>query len=186
MLHAVRAAIHKAGLWSVFGSWVLLDGEVLPWTLKWGDLALSYGGIAATASVHNELARERQAQVRHHPDAEALAPIVARGRLRADNLCSYASELRKYTSDSRARYAPFGILASEGKMWSSVSHEEQLGLIGSIVKADVIGLTESTRWEVTSTDPDEVLHAVLQLSVGGSGEGVVVKPVLPLLLSGRT
>lgn len=187
ILHALRAAVTKADLWSCFGDWVLLDGEMLPWSLKWGDLAFIYDGLAATVGANQRwLARWRgQLGIGMHPDLPALVNIAERVHVRTSNLYNFREELRKYVSSrNTVRYAPFGILASSQKVWSDVPHENQLKLIDRIVDGDVLQLTKKTRRMVVSTDvkfEDETTEKMLPWFVWG--EGVVVKPLSPLTRS---
>ena len=63
-LQRLDEAMDRAGIWSELGSdYVLLDGEVLPWSLKTGELirdlyaSVAAAGIAATTAADSVLAR---------------------------------------------------------------------------------------------------------------------------------
>ena len=188
VLARLRAAVGAAGLWDELATdWLLLDAELLPWSLKAsGLLRKQYAAVGAAAGAV------------FPPALAALAAAAARGtdvsallagqRERAADAGAFTDAYRRYcwTTDGLdgVRLAPFQLLAARDRSLAGLPHDRQLALIDRLVEADPTGLLRTTgRLMVDTEDEESVAAAVrwwLELT-GAGGEGMVVKPLAALV-----
>jgi protein phosphatase len=188
ILDRLRTAVDAAGLWSDMETdWLLLDAELMPWSLKAsGLLRGQYAavGAASGAVFPGALAALEGAAAR----GVDVAGLLARQRGRAGDAAAFTAAYRRYcwTTDGLdgVRLAPFQILAAQGRSLAAVPHDEQLALIDRLVEHDGTGLLQTTRRLYVDTgDPESVRAGVdwwLEMT-GRGGEGMVVKPVRALV-----
>ncbi|WP_329231505.1 polynucleotide kinase-phosphatase [Streptomyces canus] len=184
ILDRVREAAGEAGLWSELDTdWLLLDAELMPWSLKAAGLLRSqYAavGAASGAVFPGALAALRGAADR----GVDVTDLLARQRERADAAGAFTDAYRRYcwTTDGLdgVRLAPFQILAVQGRSLAALPHDEQLALLDRMVEHDGTGLLQTTRRLYVDTgDPESVRAGVdwwLEMT-GRGGEGMVVKPL---------
>ncbi|MFJ5772692.1 polynucleotide kinase-phosphatase [Streptomyces sp. NPDC093094] len=192
VLDRVRTAAGEAGLWDELGTdWLLLDAELMPWSLKASSLLRSqYAavGAASGAVLPGALAALEGAAAR----GVDVAGLLERQRGRASDAAAFTAAYRRYcwTTDGLegVRLAPFQILAVQGRSLAGVSHDEQLALLDRLVEHDNSGLLQTTRrLHVDTGDPESVRAGVdwwLEMT-GRGGEGMVVKPVDALVRDGK-
>lgn len=184
ILGRVRAAVSAAGLWAELETdWVLLDAELMPWSLKAsGLLRTQYAAVGAAAgAVFPGVLAALEGAVARGVD---LRDLLAKQRERAADAAAFTDAYRRYcwTTDGLegVRLAPFQILAVQGRSLAALPHDEQLGLIDRLVEHDGSGLLQTTRRLFVDTgDADSVRAGVdwwLEMT-GRGGEGMVVKPV---------
>ncbi|MET8452563.1 polynucleotide kinase-phosphatase [Streptomyces sp. NPDC005209] len=184
ILGRVRSAVGEAGLWDELDTdWLLLDAELMPWSLKASGLLRSqYAavGAASGAVFPGALAALEGAAAR----GVDVTGLLSRQRGRAADAAAFTDAYRRYcwTTDGLdgVRLAPFQILAVQGRSLAAVPHDEQLALIDRLVEHDGTGLLQTTRRLFVDTgDPESVRAGVdwwLEMT-GRGGEGMVVKPV---------
>ncbi|MGW0608609.1 polynucleotide kinase-phosphatase [Streptomyces sp. NPDC002640] len=184
VLGRLRAAIGAAGLWEELDTdWLLLDGELLPWSLKAGGLLRNqYAavGAASGAVFPGALAALEAAGAR----GVDVAGLLDRQRGRAADAGAFTEAYRRYCWTTEGldgvRFAPFQLLAGRGRNLAGVPHDEQLAWLDRLVAADGSGLLRSTgRLVVDTGDAASVAAGVdwwLELT-GRGGEGMVVKPL---------
>ncbi|WP_053852954.1 polynucleotide kinase-phosphatase [Streptomyces sp. NRRL B-24085] len=184
ILDRLRAAIGAAGLWDELATdWLLLDAELMPWSLKAAGLLRSqYAavGAASGAVFPGTLAALRGAADR----GVDVSDLLGRQRERADAAAAFTTAYRRYcwTTDGLdgVRLAPFQILAVQGRSLAGLPHDEQLALLDRLVEHDGTGLLQTTRRLYVDTgDPESVRAGVdwwLEMT-GRGGEGMVVKPL---------
>ncbi|GGY24773.1 polynucleotide kinase-phosphatase [Streptomyces djakartensis] len=184
ILDRVRTAVGEAGLWGELETdWLLLDAELMPWSLKASGLLRSqYAavGAASGAVFPGALAALRGAAAR----GVDVTGLLARTRERSAEAAAFTDAYRRYcwTTDGLdgVRLAPFQILAVQGRSLAALPHDEQLALLDRIVEHDGSGLLQTTRrLYVDTADPESVQAGVdwwLEMT-GRGGEGMVVKPV---------
>ena len=194
ILGRLRTAVTEAGLWDELDTdWLLLDAELMPWSLKASGLLRSqYAavGAAAGAVFPGVLAALEGAAAR----GVDVTDLLGRQRERARDASAFTDAYRRYcwTTDGLdgVRLAPFQILAVRGRSLAALSHDRQLALIDRMVEHDTTGLLRTTRrLYVDTADPESVRAGVdwwLEMT-GRGGEGMVVKPVDALVrdTSGR-
>lgn len=192
VLGRIRAAVSGAGLWEELATdWLLLDGELMPWSLKAGGLLRSqYAAVgAASSAVFPGAVAALEAAAARGVDVGGLLPTQ---RERAADAAAFTDAYRRYcwTVDGLdgVRFAPFQILAARGRSLAAVPHDEQLGLLDRLVEGDTSGLLRTTRRLYVDTgDEASVRDGVdwwLELT-GRGGEGMVVKPVQALARDGQ-
>ncbi|MEW2563471.1 polynucleotide kinase-phosphatase [Streptomyces griseorubiginosus] len=184
ILDRLRTAIGEAGLWSELDTdWLLLDAELMPWSLKAAGLLRSqYAavGAASGAVFPGVLAALKGAADR----GVEVSDLLARQRERADAAGAFTDAYRRYcwTTDGLdgVRLAPFQVLAVQGRSLAGLPHDEQLALLDRLVEHDPTGLLQTTRRLYVDTgDPESVRAGVdwwLEMT-GRGGEGMVVKPL---------
>jgi hypothetical protein len=188
VLGRVRAAVTAAGLWEELDTdWLLLDAELLPWSLKAsGLLRKQYAavGAAAGAAFPPALAALDAAAGR----GADVGPLLARQRERAADAQAFTEAYRRYcwTTDGLdgVRLAPFQLLSVRGRnLAGELPQDRQLALVDRLVEADGSGLLRTTRRLVVDTGDEASVAAGtdwwLDLTAAG-GEGMVVKPLTAL------
>ncbi|MFF4317043.1 polynucleotide kinase-phosphatase [Streptomyces sp. NPDC001507] len=183
ILGRIRASVDAAGLWDELATdWILLDAELLPWSLKAsGLLRTQYAavGAASGAVFPGALAALERAAGR----GVDIGGLRDRQRERAADAAAFTDAYRRYcwTTDGLdgVRLAPFQILAVQGRSLAALPHDEQLALLDRLVEHDPTGLLQTTRrLHVDTGDPESVRAGVdwwLEMT-GRGGEGMVVKP----------
>ncbi|MFD8195964.1 polynucleotide kinase-phosphatase [Streptomyces wuyuanensis] len=192
ILGRLRTAITGAGLWDELGTdWLLLDAELMPWSLKAsGLLRKQYAAVgAASRAVLPGATAALEAAVARGVDAGAL---LTRQRERATDAAAFTDAYRRYcwATDGLdgVRLAPFQILAARGRSLAGVPHDEQLAWLDRLVEADDTttgtGLLQRTRRLVVDTVDEASVKAGtdwwLEMTEAG-GEGMVVKPLQALV-----
>ncbi|MFE0534563.1 polynucleotide kinase-phosphatase [Streptomyces nigra] len=184
ILERIRTAAGEAGLWSELETdWLLLDAELMPWSLKAAGLLRSqYAavGAAACAVFPGALAALESAAGR----GVDVSGLLARQRERASDAAAFTEAYRRYcwTTDGLdgVRLAPFQLLAVQSRSLAALPHDEQLALLDRLVEHDGSGLLRTTRRLYVDTgDPESVRAGVdwwLEMT-GRGGEGMVVKPL---------
>ncbi|MFJ3810859.1 polynucleotide kinase-phosphatase [Streptomyces sp. NPDC090073] len=183
ILGRIRTAAGEAGLWDELATdWLLLDAELLPWSLKASGLLRSqYAavGAASGAVFPDALAALEGAAAR----GVEVAGLLAHQRERAADAAAFTDAYRRYCWPTEGldgvRLAPFQILAVQGRSLAALPHDEQLALLDRLVEHDGSGLLRTTRRLYVDTgDPESVRAGVdwwLEMT-GRGGEGMVVKP----------
>ena len=200
ILGRVRTAVGEAGLWdelaasngaSGAGDWLLLDAELMPWSLKASGLLRSqYAAVgAASGAVFPGALAALEGAASRGVD---VTDLLRRQRERASNATAFTEAYRRYCWTTEGldgvRLAPFQILAVQGRSLAALPHDEQLTLLDRLVEHDGSGLLQTTRRLYVDTgDPESVQAGVdwwLEMT-GRGGEGMVVKPLGALVRSGE-
>ncbi|MFJ9634401.1 polynucleotide kinase-phosphatase [Streptomyces sp. NPDC101175] len=191
-LGRLRTALDASALWAELaasdgasgaGDWVLLDAELMPWSLKAsGLLRGQYAavGAASGAVFPAALAALETAEGR----GVDVSGLLSRQRERAADASAFTDAYRRYCWPTDGldgvRLAPFQFLAVQGRSLAALPHDEQLALLDRLVEHDSTGLLQTTRRLYVDTgDPESVRAGVdwwLEMT-GRGGEGMVVKPV---------
>ncbi|WP_328906379.1 polynucleotide kinase-phosphatase [Streptomyces sp. NBC_00234] len=192
VLDRLRTAVTAAGLWEEWDTdWVLLDAELMPWSLKAAGLLRSqYAAVgAASGAVFPAALAALDAAAARSVDVGGLAE---RQHGRAEDAAAFTRAYRRYCWSTEGlegmRLAPFQILAVQGRSLASVPHDEQLAWLDRLVEHDPTGLLQVTRRLVVDTgDEDSVRSGIdwwLEMT-GRGGEGMVVKPLGALVRDGK-
>ncbi|MER7896499.1 polynucleotide kinase-phosphatase [Streptomyces sp. NPDC096046] len=192
ILDRVRTAAGEAGLWDELETdWLLLDAELMPWSLKASGLLRSQ--YAAVGAASGAVLPQALAALRGAADRGVdVAGLLSRTGERAADAAAFTEAYRRYcwTTDGLegVRLAPFQILAVQGRSLAGLPHDEQLALLDRLVEHDGSGLLQTTRrLYVDTADPESVRAGVdwwLEMT-GRGGEGMVVKPVGAVVRDGR-
>lgn len=192
ILGRIRTAVEAAGLWTELAAsdstsgavdWLLLDAELMPWSLKASGLLRSqYAAVgAASGAVFPGALSALEGAAARGVD---VGDLLSRQRERASDAAAFTQAYRRYcwTTDGLegVRLAPFQILAVQGRSLADLPHDEQLGLLDRLVEHDNTGLLQTTRrLYVDTADAESVRAGVdwwLEMT-GRGGEGMVVKPL---------
>ncbi|MFB6842629.1 polynucleotide kinase-phosphatase [Streptomyces sp. NPDC056361] len=189
VLGRLRTAIGAAGLWEELDTdWLLLDGELMPWSLKSaGLLRAQYAAVgAASGAVFPGAVDALERAVGR--GVEGIDGLLARQRERAVDAAAFTAAYRRYCWPTEGldgvRFAPFQLLAARGRSLAGVPHDTQLAWLDRLVEHDPTGLLQVTRRLVVDTGDEASLRAGtdwwLDLT-GAGGEGMVVKPLAALV-----
>lgn len=184
ILGRVRTSVEEAGLWSELDTdWLLLDAELMPWSLKASGLLRSqYAAVgAASGAVFPRALSALESAAARGVD---VAELLSRQRERASDAAAFTEAYRRYcwTTDGLdgVRLAPFQILAVQGRSLAALPHDEQLSLLDRLVEHDSTGLLRTTRRLYVDTGDAESVRAGVDWwleMTGRGGEGMVVKPL---------
>ncbi|MEW2485577.1 polynucleotide kinase-phosphatase [Streptomyces sp. NPDC048411] len=188
ILGRLRTAVAAAGLWEEWDTdWVLLDAELMPWSLKAGGLLRAqYAAVgAASGAVLPEVEAALAAAADRGVD---VADLAARQQDRTADAAAFTEAYRRYCWSTEGldgvRIAPFQILAVQGRSLAAVPHDEQLAWVDRMVEHDPTGLLQVTRRLVVDTGDEASVRAGtdwwLEMT-GRGGEGMVVKPLAALV-----
>ncbi|MET8683196.1 polynucleotide kinase-phosphatase [Streptomyces sp. NPDC004732] len=191
----VRDAVTEAGLWEELATdWLLLDAELMPWSLKAsGLLRTQYAAVgAASGAVFPGAIEALEAATARGVD---VGPLLDRQRERAADAAAFTDAYRRYCWPTEGlegvRLAPFQILAVQGRSLAALPHDEQLALIDRMVEHDGSQgsdlLQTTRRLYVDTGDAESVRAGVdwwLEMTSRG-GEGMVVKPVEALVRNAK-
>ena len=192
VLDRLRAAVGAAGLWEELSTdWLLLDAELMPWSLKAsGLLRGQYAavGAAAGAVFPGALAALEGAAGR----GVDVGGLLERQRSRAADAEAFTEAYRRYCWPTEGldgvRLAPFQMLAVRDRSLAALPHDEQLALLDRLVEHDTGGLLATTRRLYVETGDENSARAGvdwwLEMTARG-GEGMVVKPVGAVVRDGQ-
>ena len=186
LVNRLREAAETAGLFDELETgWLLLDAELLPWSAKAGELLRNqYAAVGAAAGAALPAASiALSAAAARGADVDDLAARTASRTINAER---FRDAYRRYCwpTDglSGVRFAPFQLLATEGRTHHDRPHVEHLALADRLVAADP-DLVQTTRREIVDlTDEAAIRRATdwwIALTAAG-GEGMVVKPAANL------
>ncbi len=180
LVDRVRAACEGAGLFDRLQTdWVLLDGELMPWSAKAQELLeRQYAPVGTAARVGLAAALDAAEAIAGTRESDRL---VTRLRARAGDAAAYAEAYRRYCwpvgSLDDLRFAPFHLLATEGAAHIDQPHDWHLDQLAMLAGDGLMVPTE--RIVVDVTDAGAVAEGVAwweDLTARG-GEGMVTKPL---------
>lgn len=183
-------AATSTGLWDKLDSpWVVLDCELMPWSVKAQELLkqqYAAVGASATASTTGALAVMNAAG--DVPGLDELRNKLEQSHENADRfVAAYRQYCWSVTSLDDIKLAPFHVLASEGKVHADRDHIWHMETIASLCDGDP-GLLIKTPYRLVDLANEEACAAAAQwweeLTASG-GEGMVVKPFDFVARSGR-
>ncbi|MFE1961132.1 polynucleotide kinase-phosphatase [Streptomyces sp. NPDC059479] len=184
ILERLRTAVTAAGLWQELDTdWLLLDAELMPWSLKaTGLLRTQYAAVGAAAgAAFPAVNRALEAAVSRGVEA---GPLLAAQRDRATDAAAFTEAYRRYCWPTDGldgvRIAPFQLLAVQGRSLAGVPHDQQLAWLDLLVEHDPTGLLQVTRRLIVDTGDEASVRSGtdwwLEMTERG-GEGMVVKPL---------
>ena len=182
LLARLGTAVTAAGVWDELATgWLLLDCELLPWSVKAQDLLRQqYAAVGAAARA--ALPHAVQALQTASASGLDVEDLLTRTRSRSSNADAFTAAYRKYVWPTEGlhgvRLAPFQVLATEGSTYHDRDHGWHLAIADRLVDADPNLIQPTRRLLVDITDATSTATAVRwweELTAGG-GEGMVVKP----------
>ena len=181
-LERVRGAMAGAGLWDELGTgWVVLDCELMPWSVKAQQLVreqYAAVGAAARTSLSNAKSVLQQTGARGIDTGETLGRIEERLRLAQLYSSAYARYCWPVASLDDIKLAPFHVLASEGRVHADKGHTWHMDMAGRLCRTDP-ALFRATSHRLVDLNGGDEAQATLwwEELTGQGGEGMVVKPV---------
>jgi len=185
-LERLDVAFEASGLWKELASdWVMLDAELLPWSLKAGDMIrdqYASVGAAATAALPVAVAALEGAAAR----GINVADLLARTRSRDANARGYVEAYRNYSAPSEGlegvQLAPFQVLATEGTVYSERDHGWHVSVADRLAAvSDLIRPTHSMTVDLSDTAAVAAATDWWESLTAAGGEGMVVKPLANLV-----
>ena len=186
LLARLRGALDRAGVWDELdASWIVLDAELLPWSLK-AEALLRHQyasvGAAARSALPAAVAGLEQAAA----SGLDVTALLERTRARTGNAEAFTRAYRHYVWPTDGldgvQIAPFQVLATDGTTYETRDHLWHLGIADRLVDADP-ALVRPTRRLVVDVDNAESVDTGIRwwedLTAAG-GEGMVVKPLANL------
>jgi len=182
LLSRLSAATGNAGLFDEFGSdWLLLDGELLPWSTKAGDLIRGqYAAVGAAAGAALPVALAAlDAAAERGLDVGGLRDST---RTRLEDAAAFSAVYGRYcwpTDGLRGvGFAPFQLLAAAGAAFPDREHGWHLALADRLAAADpdLIRPTPHIRVNLAVPEDEAAATAWWERLTAGGGEGMVVKP----------
>lgn len=183
VLARVRAAVDKAGLWeSLATDWLVLDAELLPWSVKAEELLrrqYASVGMAAAAALSAEAAVWQAASARGVDVGDHAGAAVERAGLVASYIEAYGHYCWPVASVDDLRIAPFQVLAGEGGLHALKPHDWHLSVLAGLAEADpaLLQPTAAVFVELGSDSAEAAAIEWWEDLTGRGGEGMVVKPV---------
>lgn len=176
-------AMDAAGIWAELEtSWILLDAEILPWSVKANDMIRGHYaavGAAGKMALNVSLKELGLAQARGIDVAELSSKLSSASA----NMSKYISAYESFGVDEGGSHplqiAPFQVLASQGQEHSGKSHSWHLDIADRLnqAKPDFFRKTNSVIVELNSDESvQSAIKWWLELTANG-GEGMVVKPL---------
>ncbi len=182
LVDRLRAAAESAGLFEELGtSWLLLDTELLPWSVK-AEQLLRHQYAAVGAAARESLPVAVSALTQAAASGVDVGELLERTRSRAANADRFSAAYRRYAWPTSGldgvRVAPFQLLAVEGAALQDRPHTFHLDVADRLVVADPELIMGTRRIFVDLSDPASTAAATqwwTDLTAAG-GEGMVVKP----------
>lgn len=183
LLDRVRAAVDKADLWSKLDTtWLCIDAELMPWSLKAQELLRAQYAAVGAAS---ELALGQSVGVLEQALSRGLdvSAMLERTKTRLSMSTKYRAAYRHYCwpvkSLADVKLAPFHIMASEGHVHADKDHLWHMETIASLCAHDGELIVSTPHRRVELTDPTSESAAIewWEQLTGRGGEGIVVKPL---------
>jgi protein phosphatase len=187
LVDRLREAAERAGLFTELDtSWLLLDAELMPWSVKAEPLLRDqYASVGAAARAALPVVADvlRQAGER----GVDVGELASRTEARRTNTDAFTAAYRRYVWPTSGldgvRFAPFQLLATEAATYQTRPHSWHLELADRLAAADPELMLTTRRMFVDTTDPESTAAAAAwwqELVVAG-GEGMVVKPAANLV-----
>jgi protein phosphatase len=189
-LSRLHTTMERSGMWDTLDTdWVLLDAELMPWSAKAQELlrgqyaAVGSAARAALEETVNALATASAHNTEVHPMLEQFT-------IRSELVGNYVDAYRRYCwsveSVDDLVFAPFHILAAEGKVHTDKDHLWHMNTLAALCAADPDFLLTTTHKIIDVTDEASIAEGIAwwEELTGRGGEGMVVKP-LDFIVKGK-
>jgi protein phosphatase len=177
-------ALTRSGVWEALSTdWLVLDCELMPWSVKAEDLVRSqYASVGAAAGAATRAAVDvLRATATRMPEA---APVADRFAERAAAITQFVEAYRRYcwpvTTLRDVRLAPFHMLATEGAVHTDKDHAWHMEKIAAIVAGDETGVLVATPHRIVDLSNEKAVAEATDwwtAITAAGGEGMVVKPM---------
>ncbi|MGZ4132254.1 MAG: polynucleotide kinase-phosphatase, partial [Actinomycetota bacterium] len=186
VLGGLREAIARAGLWDELDTDVLvLDAEILPWSLKADELLRTqYAAVGAAAKATS--AAEMAALTAAAARGIEVDAFAGRAAALARDAEAFVAAYRRYAPAVRdiadVRVAPFQVLAGASTVYATREHGWHMTIAERLALAAPDLVLATRHLVVDVTDPAQQAAAVgwWEALTAEGGEGMVVKPLEPV------
>ena len=182
-LEELRGAISEAGLWDELESpWIALDAELMPWSAKaQALLKRQYAPVGSAATASLPAAVEALRATAERLDSSDVSELAAQYSVRETAIHDYVAAYGHYcwsvSSIQDLKFAPFHILASEGRVHSDRPHVEHMALLSRIAeKSPIVIATDHKIVNLTDAESCAAATEWWEAMTSRGGEGMVVKP----------
>ncbi len=181
-LGRLGAAADKAGLFDELDTdWLMLDAELLPWSVKAGDLIRNqYAAVGAAARTALSAAVTALEQAASR--GLEVGELFDRQRRRAADAELFTDVYRRYCWPTDGltgvSFAPFQMLATAGATYADRPHAWHLNVADRLADVDpeLIRGTRSLTVDVTDPASEAAATAWWEQMTAAGGEGMVIKP----------
>jgi protein phosphatase len=182
LLARLNTALITSGFYEAFDTdWVCLDTELMPWSAKaQALLQTQYAavGSAATHALTDVMDVLNQLTQRDKNGEALLTEYSERQKEAGQFITAYQQYCWPVNNLDDYKLAPFHILASEGKLWTSENHEWHMEQIKKICAADP-SILLATLYKIVELNNETSINEATEwwlTLTGKGGEGMVVKP----------
>ena len=183
LLERLSNAVSRAGLWDELQtSWLTLDCELMPWSIKALELIqeqYAAVGAAANASLAASIGMLTLAEGRGLPVDGLLDEQRQRTEMVEQYVAAYQGYCWNVESIDKLRLAPFHVMAGEGAAYIDKNHQWHMDTLARLAlpESEIFVATPYKTVNLNdSGECDDVIGWWEQLTAGG-GEGMVVKPL---------
>lgn len=181
-LGRLRDAFGEMGFWAKFESdWFCLDAELMPWSAKAQELLqVQYAPVGASSRASMAAACEALRQTAQRVgDMEFLVDRFAARQRCVERYCdAYRRYCWSVSSLDDLRFAPFHLLASEGRVHTDRDHLWHMNTLAELCEGDDRLLHKTAFKVVDLTKRESQAEAIAwwEALTDRGGEGMVVKP----------
>lgn len=179
----IRKSLEQADFWRRFQTdWVLLDGELLPWSVKSKEyLKWEYAstGVASVQSLTKGVEALQMALLRGLPVQKLYQNWQERQECSQKFIDAYRKYCWRVEKLDDLQFAPFHLLATEGKAHVDQDHLWHMTQLSTICQYDPKFLITTNYKVVQVKDPISVAKGIAwweELTKQGS-EGIIIKPL---------
>jgi protein phosphatase len=183
LLEKIRSGISRTALWNELSTdWLILDCELLPWSVKAEELLqrqYASVGAAATRALREEQIVIESAATRGIDVVDLIKEADERVAMVDGFVTAYRQYCWPVDSIEDLKLAPFQILAGEGAVHALKDHLWHLEILGRLCATDSTTFRATKSLVVDVNDPTSVEVGTQwweSLTTAG-GEGMVVKPM---------
>jgi len=182
-LAMLNTALSASNFWEKFDTdWVCLDGELMPWSAKAKDLLVKQYATVGSAGKLGLTEATRALSIAQQRGINT-EDLLQKYSLRQEQLEKYVTAYRNYCRHTEGLagllYAPFHLLATEGRTYFDQSHLWHLANIEAFCEHNKEHLLVTNHRTVDLRDADSIQKTIewwTALTKQG-GEGMVVKPL---------
>lgn len=182
-IRQLSEAIDQSNLWSELNtSWLTLDCEIMPWSMKAMDLIKQQYAAVGCSSKHTSQALVELLNKASSRDQE-VSSLLDNAKVTQGNSNGFRKAYKNYCWDVHSladiKVAPFHIMASEGSLHTDKSHEWHMDMISKLtdVKSKILHKTQYFIVELDNSTEIEKVTKWWMEHTERLGEGMVVKPL---------
>ena len=182
-LDRARTAVERSGLWDELNTpWLVMDCEIMPWSLKAQGLLQNIYAPTAGAAINTLGTAHRLLIKAELRGVEAHEQIAATAK-RLNAAVHYQEAYRLYCWETdklhRVQVAPFHIMAGEGQLFTDRPHTWHMETAAKLHRADP-EMFQETRYRIVdlnNQDSQSTATAWWEKNTRAGSEGMVVKPL---------